>query len=751
MPRIFSIGHQRTSEESWAWPNLEPEVRSALAARVDRELAKRSISGALVYFVVSIVLAISTPYYSDHPALLVLISSLTLLAGGVRMIAAWRLLRPSADVQNRTKLVFFCAVYTTFVVWGAFCGWTLHLYGSAWTAMFLLLNSAALAAGASSSLAPSVRLASSCLIILVSPTIVSAFSLGSDTRYIGLGVVMTIYLGFLLAQARSNWREFWTASVAAERERIRGSAERKRAETERTGLVTAIEQTGEEIVITDVNGNLQYCNLSFERSTGYSRSEVVGWNLRFLKSGKHDAESYRIMWNTILNGGVWTGRFTNRKKDGSLYEVEGTISPILDAGKITGFVSARHDVTERLRMESELQQAQKMESIGRLAGGVAHDFNNLLQVILVCSEFLDKDVDASSPLRTRVETIKSACERAASLTAQLLAFGRRQMLQPAVLNLNSTVADTAQMLQRLVGEDIEQSMMLDPALGQVRADPGQVSQVIMNLAVNARDAMPQGGKLTIATANVTFEGSNSDRTGRVPAGRYVMLAVSDTGKGMDDEVQTHIFEPFYTTKPVGKGAGMGLATVLGIVEQSGGSIFVDSEPGEGTTFRIYLPRVDDVVQTSEFRQPAATMRGSETVLLAEDDSALRDLIHEGLRSEGYKVLVAANGREALERAEKHSGSIDVLVTDVIMPLMSGPELARLVVPQRPGIKVLYISGYTDDKLGHAGISDADVVLIQKPFKVAELAMKLREILGAQGTSAGIAQPVKEPANDQDKK
>jgi PAS domain S-box-containing protein len=723
------------SAESWAWPNLEPEVRTALASRVDDELARRAIPGALIYFVISIILAISTPYYADHPTLLILAGCLTLLAGGARFISALRLLRRSADSRKHTKLVFFCATYASFGVWGTFCGWTLYLYGAGWTAMFLLLNTAALAAAGSTSLAPSVRLAFRCLILLFIPTVVSAFALG-EKEHIGLGVVTIIYLGFLLAQVRINSREFWAASVAAERERIRGSAERRRAESERASLVTAIEQSGEQILITDLDGKLEYCNLAFERLSGYSRSEVIGRNLSFLKSGKHDTEFYRDIWKTILSGAVWTGRFTNKKKDGSLYEVEGTITPILNAGRIRGFVSASHDVTERLRMESQLREAQKLESIGRLAGGVAHDFNNLLGVILGCSELLDKEVDASSPVLRRIEMIKSACQRGASLAAQLLAFGRRQTLRPAILNLNSTVGDTAQMLQRLLGEHIEQTIILDPALGQVKADPGQMVQVIMNLAVNAGDAMPQGGKLTISTANVTLEEGSPKRAEPIPAGRYVMLSVSDTGTGMDEEVRSHIFEPFYTTKPMGKGTGMGLATVVGIVEQSGGSISVDSTPGKGTNFRIYLPRVDEVVQPSESRQSSPTIRGTETILLVEDASELRDLIHEALGAEGYNVLVAANGAEAVELAEKHPGPIDALVTDVIMPLMSGPELARSLAPRRPRMKVLYMSGYPDDKLRQTGISDENVLFIQKPVQLSELARKLRETLDAGGKQFG---------------
>jgi PAS domain S-box-containing protein len=730
MRRIFSVGHRRNSGESWAWSNLEPEVRTALASRVDRELAKRSMSGALVYFVVSIVLAISTPYYADHPAILVPVECLTLLAGGVRMIAAWRLLTQPADAQSWTKPVFICAIYTTFVVWGAFCGWTFHIYGGQWTAMFLLLNTAALAGGASSSLAPNIRLAFRCLIILIAPTIVAAFVLGGDPQYRGLAFVTALYLGFLLAQARGNWREFWTASVAAEREKIRGSVERRRAERQRASLVAAIEQAAEEILITDIAGNLQYCNPSFERFTGYSQSEVIGRNPRFLKSGKHDADYYRGMWNTILNGGVWTGHFTNRKKDGSLYEVEGTISPILDNGKITGFVSARHDVTERLRMESQLRQAQKMESIGRLAGGVAHDFNNLLTVITGYGSTLEALLKAEDPHRQYVQEILRSADQAASLTRQLLAFSRRQIAQPKPLDLNVLVADTQRMLQRLVGEDVEIVVGTEPSLGLVRVDPGQMNQILMNLAANARDAMPGGGRLVLRTANIEpdAEGPRFESS-KLFGGPTVLLSVSDTGLGMNEETRQQIFEPFFSTKERGRGTGLGLSMVYGIVQQSGGVIEVQSELGSGTTFDIYLPRIEGRLEVEETREPVARAGGSETVLVVEDQENVRRLITFALRSQGFRVLEAADGTAALLEAGRYPGTIDLLLADVIMPDMTGKDVAEQLIVLRPTMKVLYVSGYSGEVIAHRGVLDGDVAYLPKPFTPAELLSKVRQVLG----------------------
>jgi PAS domain S-box-containing protein len=734
MPRIFNAGRLRNAWESGAWPNVEPEIREALASRVDQELAKRSLPGALVYFVVSVVLALATPYYTQHPAVLAAAGGLTLLSGGVRFLAARRLFKRPAEGAGRAKLVFTCATYATFVVWGAFCGWTLHLYDAGWTAMFLLLNTAALAGGATLSLAPSIRLATRCLLILIGPTIAVAAGMGSDPRYLGLGFVAAIYLVFLLVQARGNGQEFWTASIAAERERIRGSAERRRAEAERASLVAAVEQAAEEILITDADGTLRYCNPSFERLSGYSRSEVIGRNPRLLKSGKHDAVFYGSLWSTIVNGGVWTGRFTNRKKDGTLYEVEGTISPILDAGRITGFVSARHDVTERLRMEHQLQQAQKMESIGRLAGGVAHDFNNLLTVITGYGSVLESLLKEQAPHLEYLQEILRASDQAAGLTRQLLTFSRKQIAVPKAVNLGRVLAETQRMLQRLVGEDVEIVVVGEPLLGLVRMDPGQVSQILMNLAANARDAMPGGGRLTFRTANVEpGRDAAPSENSRLFQGPTVLLSVSDTGMGMNEDTRQHIFEPFFSTKDRGRGTGLGLSMVYGIVEQSGGFIEVESEPGRGTAFHIYLPRMDGHAEMKDAVEAALTGKGgSETVLVVEDADEVRRLVTIALKSAGYRVLAAADGIAALLESGRYPGTIDLLVTDVIMPGMTGKDVAEQLLVSRPAIKVLYVSGYTGDVIAHRGVLDDDVAYLPKPFTPPELVSKVREVLGPGG-------------------
>ncbi|MFQ5891102.1 MAG: ATP-binding protein [Gemmatimonadota bacterium] len=381
--------------------------------------------------------------------------------------------------------------------------------------------------------------------------------------------------------------------------------------------------------------------------------------------------------------------------------------------------------------EEQLRQAQKMEAAGRLAGGVAHDFNNVLTVIIANSELLLTDLGPDDPGRVGVEEIRKAADRAASLTRQLLAFSRKQVLEPRVLDLNAEVADVEKMLRRLIGEDLDLRTVRDPALSPVRADPGQIHQVLVNLAVNAREAMPEGGKLIIETKNVELDEAYAHTHESVAPGPYVMLAVSDTGHGMDEETQSQIFEPFFTTKGPGEGTGLGLATVYGIVKQSGGYIWVYSNPGLGTTFKIYLPRVPGAVERLEpSAVPAAPLRGSETVLLVEDEPVILDLARRVLRQNGYAVLGASGAEEALRVCERHEGAIPLIVTDVVMPRMSGPKLAERLASLRPEARVLYISGYTDEVIVHHGVLAPGTAFLQKPFAAAALARKVREVLDA---------------------
>jgi two-component system cell cycle sensor histidine kinase/response regulator CckA len=377
------------------------------------------------------------------------------------------------------------------------------------------------------------------------------------------------------------------------------------------------------------------------------------------------------------------------------------------------------------------QQAQKLEALGRLAGGVAHDFNNLLTVISGCSDLLLRGVCREGPARSLVEEIKKAGERAADLTRQLLAFSRKQVLAPVVLNLNSLVSDTEKMLRRLLGEDIDLATTLDPALQPVKADPGQVQQILLNLAVNARDAMPQGGKLTIETANAYLDAAYTRENLGVQPGPYVLLAVSDNGCGMDRVTMARIFEPFFTTKEPGKGTGLGLATVHGIIKQSGGHVAVYSERGHGTTFKVYLPPAEEA-GSAPAPQPSSleAPRGKETVLLVEDEESVRLLTHRVLQRQGYTVLVACCGEEALTISQQYQQPIHLLVTDVVMPKMSGPQLASQLKRLRPGIKVLCLSGYTDSAMVRHGMLQSDRHFLPKPFSPTDLARKVRELLDA---------------------
>ncbi len=368
--------------------------------------------------------------------------------------------------------------------------------------------------------------------------------------------------------------------------------------------------------------------------------------------------------------------------------------------------------------EEQLRQAQKMEAVGRLAGGVAHDFNNLLTIINGYGEIVLAGLPEGNPVRGLVAQMKQAGDRAASLTRQLLAFSRQQVIVPQILDLNGVVTDAAKLLRRLIGEDIELTTALDPALGRVKADPGQVEQVLMNLAVNARDAMPAGGTLTVETANVERDG-----------GRYVLLRVADTGCGMDAATKARVFEPFFTTKGPGKGTGLGLSVVHGVVQQAGGRIEVDSEPGRGTTFRVYLPLEENAVPRQKpAAVPVSSPGGTETLLLVEDEEAVRGLTRMTLEAGGYRVLEASHGAEALRLAERHAEPIHLLVTDVVMPGMSGRELADRLTASRPGLRVLYLSGYTDDAVVRNGVLEAGVAFLQKPFGVDALARKVREVL-----------------------
>jgi signal transduction histidine kinase/ActR/RegA family two-component response regulator len=427
--------------------------------------------------------------------------------------------------------------------------------------------------------------------------------------------------------------------------------------------------------------------------------------------------------------------YTFAFNDGSSREVFGSAVPLLaDSGEVRGAVGTFIDITERKKaeekihtLEDQLRQAQKMEAVGRLAGGVAHDFNNILMVIQSYTEMLQDRLPIQDSLRMNTEQVLKAAARGASLTGQMLAFSRKQILSPVVLDLDTVVSETARMLKRLLGEDIEFRINSAASLWKIEADPDQIVQVLMNLCVNARDAMPQGGTLTVATGTVTVDEGDGAHSYLLP-GEYVMLSVTDTGTGISEDLREQIFEPFFTTKEVGKGTGLGLAMVYGVVKQSGGYVWVDSKIGEGACFKIYLPRVKGVMEPEISAKAEVRPRGTETLLVAEDEGALREAVCDYLQGLGYTVLAASSGHEALLMACQHEGRIDLLITDVVMPKMSGRELSEMLGSRRPDLKTVYMSGYTNDTVLRHGIRERGATFLQKPFSLGTLARKVRETL-----------------------
>lgn len=470
-------------------------------------------------------------------------------------------------------------------------------------------------------------------------------------------------------------------------------------------------------------------NDSFLRVSGYSREEVIGRTSRELNFWGNLEDRARFVETLKTQGSVRDLEITFRTKSGEIRAAVDSAELIDVAGQECAIAIFR-DITERKSLEKQLRQTQKMEAVGQLSGGIAHDFNNLLGVIIGYSEILEQRLPPGDPLLKECLQIKKAGQSAASLTRQLLAFSRQQVLDPRVLDLNSIVLNVQKMLRRLIGEHIELETNLDPALGCVKADQSQIEQVILNLAVNARDAMPQGGKLLIETAKVNLDEDYARRHPPQLPGAYVLLTVADTGIGMDAETQARIFEPFFTTKEIGKGTGLGLSTVYGVVRQSGGHIWVYSELGLGTTFKIYLPCAEQPAHVQQpSAAPAESLRGSETILLVEDEEALRGLTRSLLEDSGYTVLEAELPDAAMEIALRHSGKIHILLTDMVMPGMTGKDLAAKLGPMRPEMKVVYMSGYTS--FSHAGLADSEIALLAKPFTREKLLRKLRETLGSE--------------------
>jgi PAS domain S-box-containing protein len=495
-------------------------------------------------------------------------------------------------------------------------------------------------------------------------------------------------------------------------------------------LRSIAEHSPAGIVTTDVRGHVTYFSPRAEELLGYRAAEVVGRPVAEFQRGGHEA-ARTLMRRLRDEGRIREHETEILAHDGRWVECRFSLALLRDAaGATIGTLAILEDTSERKRLEAQLRQAQKMEAVGRLAGGIAHDFNNLLAVIMGHSDLIKSVLRKGDALGHDVEQIRRASERAATLTRQLLAFSRRQFLQPQVIDVNTLVGNLATMLRRLIGEHIQLELRLDPGAGRVSADPGQLEQVVMNLTVNARDAMPQGGRVVLETASVvldqTFVGTHPGST----PGAHVRLSIHDTGCGMGPEVLSHLFEPFFTTKEPGRGTGLGLSTVYGIVKQHRGYIDVTSEPGRGSTFGVYLPRVE-AKATAERAAPREPLRpgGRETVLFVEDEVALRDLMHRVLTKGGYTVLAAGDGLEALTLVEEYTRPIDLVVTDVIMPRMSGPELASRLRARDPGIRLLYVSGYTADQLRSAQTDlGADAALLPKPFTSDGLLRRVREVL-----------------------
>jgi two-component system, cell cycle sensor histidine kinase and response regulator CckA len=518
---------------------------------------------------------------------------------------------------------------------------------------------------------------------------------------------------------------------------IRDLTEQKRAEAElrqsEERYRDLVENAHDIIYSHDLEGNYTSMNRAAESITGYPTKEALTMNLSQMVSSEYLPVAQEMLERKLAGENVTAYELELIAKDGHRVAVEANTKLVLQNGVPVGVQGIARDVTERKHLEDQLRQSQKLEGIGQLAGGIAHDFNNLLTAINGYSSLALQRIEGNPSVRIYLEEIKKAGDRAANLTRQLLAFGRKQILQPLPLSLNDIVTDMNKMLQRLIGEDIQLSAKLTTDLKRVKADPGQIEQVLVNLIVNARDAMPHGGKLTIETANTELDREYASAHVGVLPGAYVVLAISDTGTGMDEQVRRQIFEPFFTTKEKGKGTGLGLSTVYGIVKQSGGNIWVYSELNHGTTFKVYLPALASTSMSAEVKAVEIPIQGgSETVLLVEDEEVVRGLARQILEDAGYRVLVARQGEEAIRLCIEHAKEIHLLLTDVVMPGTGGKEVADRLGALRPGIKVLFMSGYTDEAIVHHGVLDSHVKFIQKPFSPAALAKKVREVLDSNG-------------------
>jgi two-component system, cell cycle sensor histidine kinase and response regulator CckA len=500
----------------------------------------------------------------------------------------------------------------------------------------------------------------------------------------------------------------------------------------RSRLASIIDSSEDAIISKGLDGTITSWNKGAERIYGYTPEEVIGKYISFLTPSDRPDEIPEILRKIARGESVEHHESVRVTKDGRHLNVSISVSPLRDAtGDIVGASAIARDITAQKRAEGQLRQSQKMEAIGRLAGGVAHDFNNILGIINACTEFLRDRIDPAAEPSLYVENIKKATERGASLTRQLLAFSRTPAIQPRVLDLNERLKDISKLLRPLLGDDVEILIVPRSPSAVVEADPGQLDQIVVNLAVNARDAMPRGGKFILETGAVRFDEAFAEHHQPMAAGKYVLLAVSDTGIGMDEATLSRIFEPFFTTKELGKGTGLGLATVYAIVKQSAGHILVYSEPGHGTTFKIYLPSGDHKIglgSTPELETVGPKRQGT-TVLLVEDDEIMRSLTRQLLQEHGYTVVEADDGKSALEWVQSHPGPIDLLLTDVVMRRMSGPELVERLNASHPTLKVVYMSGYTGELIAEREVLKRGITLLEKPFSRTALLNTIHATLG----------------------
>ena len=506
-------------------------------------------------------------------------------------------------------------------------------------------------------------------------------------------------------------------------------AAREEAEENLRKLSQAVEQSPVSIVITNVKGEIEYVNPKFTQITGYSREEVLGQNPRILKSGETSWEDYEQLWATINSGNTWQGEFHNRRKDGELFWEAATISPIkCTSGEITNFIAVKEDISERKSLERQVRQALKMEAISTLAGGIAHDFNNLMTAIIGFGTLLEMRMSPDNPLRKFASNILSAANRAASLTKSLLTFSREQPLDTKVVDLNHVIRNIETLLPQVVREDIECRLLLSEEELTIFADQGQLDQIVLNLATNSRDAMPNGGVLSISTMLMEMDQQFINAHGYGTIGNYAVLTVSDTGAGMDPAIRQRIFDPFFTTKEVGKGTGLGLAIIFGIVKQHRGYISCYSEPGIGTRFNIYLPLYPGKTDQNIMLDTPLPVGGTETILLAEDEDMVRDLVSSILQGAGYRVIEAANGSNAVQQYMDHRNDVELLILDLVMPKKNGRDVYHAIREVTPQIRVIFTSGYSADIVKIPELIGEGFDFISKPVRPADLLKKVREVL-----------------------